>query len=139
MLRSFSFAVLAALLLLVAFQVQAQDKNPGTALIGIYNVAPGKHLDFLKWMAAREAVAKEAGVAATMWYAHTDGAGWDYIAIGPVLNDDQNKKIDELSVKKGLTVGFKASLEFRQFINTHSDTYTFGPVSAADLVAEAAK
>jgi hypothetical protein len=139
MLRSISFAFLAAVLVLVAFQVQAQDKKPGTAMVSVYNVAAGKHLDFLKWMAAREAAAKDAGVPATVWYVHTDGGSWDYVAIGPVLNDEQSKKVDDASVKRGLTIGFKASLEFRQFINTHSDTYTMGPVSAAELVAEATK
>ena len=139
MSRWVGFALAAFLLALVAFQVQAQDKNPPESLVSIYNIAPGKHLDFLKWMAAREAVAKEAGAPATMWYAHTNGASWDYVAVGPVLSKEQDKKVDELSAKKGLTIGFKASLEFRQFVNSHSDTYAVGPMSAAELVAASEK
>ena len=135
MSRLASFSILMVLLLLVAFQAQAEEaKKPGVALIGIYNIAPGKHMDFLKWMAAREEAAKAAGVPATVWYAHTDGGSWDYIAIAPVVSDEQSKKVDEVSAKMGLTVGFKASLEFRQFVSSHTDTYTMGPVSAADLV-----
>jgi hypothetical protein len=134
-----AFCVLTLLLVLSAFPLMAQDKEPGEALISIYKIAPGKHLDFLKWMAAREAVAKEAGAAPTVWYAHTNGADWDYVAIGPVNSSEQDKKIDELSAKKGLTTGFKASLEFRQFVSAHSDTFTVGPTSASDLVASAAK
>jgi hypothetical protein len=129
-------------LLLFAFllvQVNAQTSQPKEALIGIYNIAPGKHLEFLKWMAAREQIASEAGAAATQWYAHRDGASWDYIAIGPVLSDEMSKKIDDMSAKKNLTIGFKASLEFRQYVSSHTDTYAMGPVSAADLVKAAEK
>jgi hypothetical protein len=46
-------------------------------------VAPGKHLDFLKWLAETEAIAKEAGVPASQLYAHTDGDSWDYLNVGP--------------------------------------------------------
>lgn len=133
-------AVLAMSMVFAASYAQSQGMNePPTALVSIYNVAPGKHLDFLKWMAARESISKEAGLAATVWYAHTDGGDWDYIAIGPVTTKEQDDKVDALSKKKGLTTGFKASLEFRQFIASHSDTFTIGPVSASDLVESAQK
>jgi hypothetical protein len=120
-------------------KVQAQTNQPGEVLIGIYNIAPGKHLEFLKWMAARDQIASEAGAAATQWYAHRDGASWDYIAIGPVLSDEMSKKIDDMSAKKNLTIGFKASLEFRQYVSSHTDTYAIGPMSASDLVKAAEK
>jgi hypothetical protein len=114
-----------------------EKKDLGRALVALYHVAPGKHLDFLKWMAAQEEAAKEAGVAATQWYAHTDGDSWDYMAIGPVPTPDQEKKVDEAAKKKGLTIGFAASLEFRQFVTSHTDTLVLGPTSAADLVSRA--
>jgi hypothetical protein len=140
MRQKICFLVLAFLLIAVLpFYVHAQAAEPATVLVAIYNVAPGKHLDFLKWMAAREAIQAEAGAAPTQWYAHTSGAGWDYIAIGPDLTPEMNKKIDELAKKKNLTIGMKASLEFRQFVNSHSDTIAIGPSSAADLVKAAEK
>ena len=37
-------------------------KQPPTAIVSLYRIAPGKHLDFLKWMAEAAAVNKEAGV-----------------------------------------------------------------------------
>ena len=112
-------------------------KDPPTALISIYRIAPGKHLDFLKWMAAREAADKEAGIPVGQMYAHRDGASWDYILIAPDLNADQQKKSDAMAAKKGLTLGFKAHLEIRGFIAEHSDTYAIGPMSASDFVAAA--
>jgi hypothetical protein len=130
----FVLAILALAIVVPFLQAQMSEKEPPRALISIYQVAPGKHLEFLKWEAAQEAVNKEAGIPASQWYSHTDGASWDYISINPVLTDDQEKKVDEVAKKKGLATGFKASLQFRQFINNHTDTFAVGPVAAADLV-----
>ncbi len=118
----------------------SQDKKePGRARITIYRIAPGKHLDFLKWMAAQDEVAKEAGIAIVQLYAHVDGDSWDYIGIGPITTPEQDKRADEIAAKKGLKTGFPASLEFRQSVASHSDTYAAGPMAAAELVAQAAK
>lgn len=134
-------AIVATLFLATASLVHAQtaDKSaePGKAVVSIYRVAPGKHLDMLKWFAAREAIDKEAGVRPTQWYAHTDGDSWDFIAIGPQLSDADGARVDELSKKKGLKTGFPAALEFRQFISSHTDTFARGPMTASDLVKEA--
>jgi hypothetical protein len=130
----FILAILVLAVVVPLLQAQMNSNQPPRALVGMYQVAPGKHLEFLKWQAANEAVNKEAGVPATQWYAHTDGASWDYISIGPVLTDEQQNKVDEISKKNGALTGFKASLKFREFISSHTDTFVIGPVSAADLV-----
>ena len=118
-------------------QTQQPGGEPGKVIVSIYRVAPGKHLDFLKWMAAREAVDKEAGVTLGHWYVHEDGDSWDFVAISPVLTDAEGKKAEELTKKKGLKTGFPAALEFRQFISSHTDTFARGPQSATDLVKAA--
>jgi hypothetical protein len=114
-------------------QNAAPAKEPPRSLISIYRVAPGKHADFLKWMAARDAIDKESGITQGQWYAHTDGDSWDYLAVGPVNTPEQDKKVEAATKKHGLTTGFKASLEFRQVIATHSDTFTIGPVTVSEL------
>ena len=136
MKRRLNFFMLAIFILaFVPLQAQmGQEKQPGEALISMYQVAPGKHLEFLKWQASQEAVNVEAGVPATQWYAHMNGASWDYVAIAPVLTDAQEDKVDEIAKKKGMLTGPKAGLQFRQFISTHSDTYAAGPTTAADLL-----
>ena len=129
-------ASLVVLLLITASHPAAAQDNE--SMVTIYNVSAGKHLDFLKWMAESEAVAKEAGAPATQWYVHHDGAGWDYISIAPVGSPAQreanDKKVDELRKKKGLPTGMAASLKFRQYIGNHSDTYAGGPFTAEHLV-----
>jgi len=133
-----------ALLIVCGFAAAAprltQEKSEtGRVRITIYRIAPGKHLDFLRWMAAQDEVAKEAGISTVQLYAHINGDSWDYVGIGPVTSPEQDKKLDEIAAKKGLKTGVPASLEFRQFIAWHTDTHAAGPMGAADLVAKAEK
>ena len=109
------------------------------AIVSLYRVSPGQHLAFLKWMAAREAADREAGAPAVQWYAHLDGDSWDYVAIAPNLDDATQDKVDAAEAKRGLSTGMRASLEFRQMIATHTDTFAAGPYTAQQLVDAAGK
>ena len=53
---------------------QAQSEQ---AIVSLYHVAPGQHINFLEWQAAREAVNQSLGFPATSRYAHLDGDSWD--------------------------------------------------------------
>jgi len=133
-------ALIAASTLVLAAPRWTQDKDKpgsGRARISIYEVAPGRQLDFLKWLAARADVAKEAGVPTAELYAHTDGDRWDYLVIWPITTADQDRKMDEVAAAKGLKTGFPAALEFRALLSSHTDTYVNGPTTAAALVAAA--
>lgn len=116
-------------------QEMAKESKATEHIITIYHVAPGKHAEFLKWMAQQQAIGEEAGANPAQWYVHLDGDSWDYITISEVAQNQAeiDKKIDELSKKKGLPTGFNAGLKFRQFVNSHTDTYTMGPYSAQEL------
>ena len=129
----------AAWPLLAAPRWTQEKAEPAKARISIYRVAPGRQLDLLKWLAAREEVAKEAGVPAAQLYAHTDGDSWDYLQVWPITTPDQDRRLDELAAKKGLKTGFAASIEFREMLSSHTDTYVNGPMTATELVAAAAK
>lgn len=140
MKRSAALALLALGWLALAAPRWTQDKpEPGRARISIYHVAPGRHLDFLKWLAAREEAAKEAGIPAAQVYAHLDGDSWDYLMLWPVTTPEQDRKLDDVAGRRGLKTGFAASLEFRQLLASHSDTFAAGPMTAAELVAAAMK
>jgi hypothetical protein len=112
-------------------------QEPGRVRISIYRMAPGKQLEYLRWQAAQDEIAKAAGVAAPQVYTHVEGADWDYIVVFPLTTPEQDTKMDEISRSKGLKVGFPASLEFRQLLASHSDTLAAGPATAAQLVAAA--
>ena len=64
--RPLLLALVAALTLAAALPAMSQQPS-GRAIVSLYRIAPGKQLDFLKWMAAREAIDRAAGVAATQW------------------------------------------------------------------------
>jgi len=142
--RSFPITRLLLLALLFAAAARAQTaksemKQPPTAVVSLYRIAPGKQLDFLKWMAELATINKEAGVPADQFYSHTNGDSWDYLHIAPDLSKEQSAKVDEVAKKHGRKTGFAASLEIRTFVAWHTDTFVIGPVSAADLVAAAGK
>lgn len=138
-----SLTVLACLLVVSAGAFPALAQESPRALVATYQVAPGKHLEFLKWMARAEAVAKEAGAPASQWYMHENGASWDFVSITPQLDAakqaEVDKKVEAISKQKGIATGIKASFEFRQFIGTHSDTFTHGPMTASELLKAAEK
>ena len=58
-------------------------------------------------------------------------------AIAPALTEAQQAKVDALATKKGLKTGLQASLEFRQFVSSHTDTFVNGPTTATQLVQQA--
>lgn len=130
-------ALLFGLLFSFAACAQSASAEPGKVIVSIYHVAPGKHLDFLKWMAARDALSREAGVAATQWYAHTDGDSWDYVGISPATTEAQDDQVDKVARSKGLSTGFKSGLELRTMLSSHTDTFARGPTTAAALVDSA--
>ncbi|NJD31167.1 MAG: hypothetical protein FIB04_04710 [Gammaproteobacteria bacterium] len=133
-LKRLLLAAVGTVVLAVAPTSPTVAADAGTVIVSIYYVAPGKHVDFLKWAAAQDAVAKEAGVGATQWYAHQDGDAWDYIAISPATTPDQDRKVDEVAKKHGQKSGMAAGLVMRQYISRHTDTFAYGPVSATDLL-----
>ncbi|HUG52430.1 MAG TPA: hypothetical protein VMR21_02470 [Vicinamibacteria bacterium] len=136
--RTSALALAAACLLFTAAPRWSQEKQEaGRARISIYSAVPGKQLDLLKWLAAREEVAREAGVPPARLYAHLDGEGWDYLVLWPLTTPEQDRRMDELAAKKGLKTGFASSLEFRALLDRHSDTLAAGPTTAAELVTSA--
>ncbi|MBA2566150.1 MAG: hypothetical protein H0V09_12140 [Gemmatimonadetes bacterium] len=119
----------------------AQEQAGKEYTVSLYHVAPGKHLDFLKWQAEREALGKEAGAPAPQWYVHTDGDSWDYLSIveepEAARQAELDDKLEVAARRKGLTTGFAAGLEFRQFIASHTDSRALGAFTAQQLVDEA--
>lgn len=115
-------------------QVASAQEAGHEAVVSIYRIAPGKQADFLKWMAARDAAAREAGVPSTQWYVHLDGDSWDYVGIAPNTDSATSDKIDAVARKHGLKVGFAGGLELRTMMASHTDTIAAGPYTSTELV-----
>jgi hypothetical protein len=134
--RTLAIVVLCGLAAAAPRWNQDKDKpGSGRARITLYRVAPGKQLEFLKWMAAQDEVAKEAGLPPVQLYTHLNGDSWDYLGIAPVTTPEQDKKADEVAARKGLKTGLAASLEFRDLLGSHTDTFAAGPMSGTELLA----
>ena len=118
----------------VASQAVAQQTS-GRAIVSLYHAAPGQQEALLRWMAEQERASVAAGVAPSQVYVHTDGDSWDYMVINPVTTDAQDAATEAAAKKMGIAYGPRASLEFRKFIMTHTDTFVRGPMTPAQILA----
>ena len=103
--------------------------------MSLYHAAPGHQAELLKWFAQQDRIATAAGIAPMQLYVHTDGDSWDYMGINPVTTDAQDAAMDAAAKKMGLPSGPGVALDLRQHISSHTDTFTVGPISAAQAVA----
>ncbi len=112
----------------------AQPAAP-RALVSLYHAATGHQEALMKWLADQDRVAASVGVAPGQVYVHTDGDSWDFMVIYPITTEAQDAQFDVAAKKMGITTGPRAGLEFRKHIQTHTDTFTVGPMSAADYLS----
>jgi hypothetical protein len=114
---------------------QAAGPQPPKARIALYRAAPGQQVALLRWLASQDRAAQAAGIPVSQLYAHTDGDSWDYLAIDPVTTPAQDAAMEAAQRKMGLGTGPAQSLELRKYISMHTDTFTIGPVTAAQYLA----
>ena len=108
---------------------------PPRAIVSLYHAAPGHQAELLKWFAQQDRIAQAAGQPAMQLYVHTDGDSWDYMGINPVTTAAQDEALEAAAKKLGLPGGPGVSLDLRKHISSHTDTYTMGPMTAAQYLA----
>ena len=109
--------------------------QPARSVVAIYRAVPGQQEALLKWLAAQDRASQAAGLPAGQIYIHTDGDSWDYLGISPMTTPAQDEAVDAAARKRGMATGPRRGLEFRKLISSHTDTYTMGPMTAAQAVA----
>jgi membrane-bound lytic murein transglycosylase B len=129
-----TIAVAAAALAFAPASPALAQSSGAQHIIQIYHVAPGHHVDFLKWLDQQERVAAAAGVPAAQLYAHTDGDSWDYLVISPVTTPAQDAAVDAAGKRMGINM-MRGGIELRKHINSHTDTFVRGPMTAAAYLA----
>jgi membrane-bound lytic murein transglycosylase B len=112
----------------------AGAQNAPQAIVGIYHVAPGHQLEFLKWMDQQDRVAAAAGVPRGQLYAHVDGDSWDYLIISPMTTAAQDAAVEAAGKRMGVNM-MRGGLELRKHITSHTDTFVRGPMSVAQYLA----
>ena len=119
----------------MSFAIPAAAQTPaGRAIVSLYHAVPGQQEALLRWMADQDRANIAAGVAPSQIYVHTDGDSWDYMVINPVTTDAQDAAIEAAAKKMGIDYGMRASLDFRKYIASHTDTFTRGPSTAAQIL-----
>jgi hypothetical protein len=112
----------------------AQAASPPRAVISIYHAAPGHQEALLQWIAQQDRISASVGLRANQVYAHVDGDSWDYLMISPATTDAQDEALDAAAAKMGLPSGPKVGIELRKHIQSHTDTYVVGPMTAAQML-----
>ena len=132
-------AAVAAVSACALLGTPASAQEAGRAIVSLYHAAPGQQEALLRWIADQDRAAAAAGVGAAQIYVHTDGDSWDYMLISPVTTDAQDAAIDAAAKKMGISYGMRRSLEFRKYISSHTDTFTRGPSTAAQILGSLPK
>lgn len=135
--------MLAALLLALAAPAIAQTAPPAPVLrqlVEIYRIAPGKHEEFLRFIARTDEANRLAGLPPRQLYVHSDGAEWDFMLIQPAETPkDKSAALDAAWEKLDLPSGADFFLDFRQYVQSHTDTFVRGPTTAADFLSSRRK
>lgn len=117
-------------------QAEPESTQPGRKLIEIYRIAPGKHEEFLRFIAELDDINIRAGLPPRDLYVHNDGAGWDFIIIQPASTpEDKAEALSRAWDEAGAPSGANFFLKIREFIVEHSDTFATGPTSARDYLS----
>lgn len=119
---------------MIAVPIAAQAAEPGRQIVSLYHAAPGQQEALLRWLANQDRATVAAGIAPSQIYVHTDGDSWDFMIINPVTTDAQDAATEAAAKRMGISYGPRASMEFRKYILTHTDTYTVGPMTAAQAL-----
>jgi hypothetical protein len=117
-----------------AFATPAAAQSPAKSIVSIYHVAPGHQVAFLKWIDQQNRISAAAGLPGGQLYAHTDGDSWDYVIIAPVTTDAQDAAFDAAGKKMGINT-MRGGIELRTHLTSHTDTFTNGPMTAAEYLA----
>jgi hypothetical protein len=117
----------------------ADDGKPWPeAQIEIFKLAPGKQEAFLRDIARADEVSAAGGQPPITLYIHEDGADWDVLLLkpfGPDPTPAQQAAMDAKAKVMNMESGPAYFVRIRQQIASHTDTRTYGPVSAAQWVA----
>ncbi len=110
---------------------------PAKKLIEIYRIAPGKHEEFLRFVAFLDEINIKAGLPARDLYVHNDGDSWDFILIQPAATPpDKAAALAKAWEESGAPSGADFFLKIREFIAEHTDSFATGPTTASDYLAD---
>ncbi len=100
----------------------------------IFKLAPGKQEDFIRRLDQTDQVRAAGGLPPVQLFFHENGTEFDVILFKPVSKvqptPEQEAKMAAKRKELGIPSGPAYFIDIREFIATHSDSKTVGPVSA---------
>lgn len=122
-------SLLAGMLATSAALAESQDM-----LLEIYRIAPGKHEEFLRFIALLDQANAEAGLPPRQLFVHQDGTSFDFVILQPAHHtDEQSAKLGAAFKKLDIPGGAKFFVHFRTLIAEHTDTFV-EQTTAADYL-----
>lgn len=147
MKHTVAYLIAAALLPLTSAAAQ-QAPSPAPAAekavwpeawFEIFKLAPGKQEEFIRLIAQADEVAAAGGFPPTQLFFHENGADFDVILFKPVTGieptHEQAAAMDRKHKELGVPSGPAYFVRIRELVAEHSDSKTYGPLSAAAWLA----
>lgn len=105
----------------------------------IFKMAPGKQESFIRKLAQWDQVSAAGGQPPTQMFIHQDGDDWDVLLFKPFpktpITPAQQAAMDAKAEELHLKTGPAFFLEMRENVASHTETKTYGPLSAAQWLA----
>lgn len=125
----------------IAANPAAANETPWPeAWFEIFKLAPGKQEEFVRDIALVDQVSVAGGEPPIQLFFHQDGADWDVLLFKPVTDHKptpaQEAAMDAKRLELHLPSGPAYYLKIRTLIASHTDTKTYGPLSAAQWLAK---
>ena len=102
--------------------------------VAIYKVVPGKHVEFLEWMAAWDEVFEEIGLAQPVWYRTVRGGNFDFIVFYPMWDSSKEEEMERVGKERGLEIGFDWDVRHWSYLDIRTNTLMTGPLTPAELL-----
>lgn len=104
----------------------------------IFRLAPGKHEEFIRFVAQGDEISAAGGQPPTQLFFHDNGADFDVILFKPAgakLTREQEAAMKKKAAELGVPTGPAYFVYLRELVASHTDSHTIGPVSAAQWLA----
>jgi hypothetical protein len=109
------------------------------AYFEIFKLAPGKQEEFIRRIARADQVSKAGEQPPIQMFVHEDGADWDVLLYKPARTVKPTAAQETAMAAKRKELGMESGpayfIAIRETIASHTDTKTYGPITAAQWLA----
>ena len=116
------------------YSLQQSESQATFQTVAIYKVVPGKHVEFLEWMAAWDEVFEEIGLEQPVWYRTVRGGNFDFIVFYPTWDPSKEEEMERVGKQRGLEIGFGWDVRHWSYLDIRTNTTMTGPLTPAELL-----